>query len=120
MVEYPPADVVSSALVFGARVSQPQNDLHWLVVARSGSAKERGKKGADYFFFSASASPSSSGFGLRMSSGSATASVAAPSAAAAGATSSSAFGAATTAIVCSASSVTSTPAGSFRSLMCSE
>src|SRR5215203_612026 len=100
MVEDPPADVVTRLFVFAPGISQAKNQFHRLLF----------EDGASRYFDSPS--PSSSSFVLRMSSGSAPGS--APSATATG--SASTFGAETTAIVASASSSTSTPSGTFKSL----
>src|SRR5688500_12677650 len=107
VVNYPPADVVTSRLVLAARITEAEYDLQSL--------------SSIYFFESLSSSPSSSSLPLPMTSGSAAAAPASPSAAGAAAASSmTARGAAQTQTEPSGSSKTSTPAGTVMSLTCSE
>src|SRR5690242_7477325 len=111
VVEDPPADVVTRALVFLSGIPEADDDLHrpLLDVAAGKEAGERAEHGVKSYD---SSPPSSSpSFGLRMSSGSAAASTTGTPATGV----SEARGADTVHTVASGSSRTSTPAGMFSS-----
>src|SRR4029078_8606230 len=111
VVEYPPGDVVTRALVLLPRIADADDDLHrpLLTVAAGKKAGERAEHGVKSYD---SSPPSSSpSFGLRMSSGSAAASTTGTPATGV----SHARGADTVQTVASGSSRTSTPAGTLSS-----